>query len=189
MRISVEKLLVMIVFSLFLSDVWGQNLRPESLSIAYWGEMISHPGLKAEANYSLKSWEKEKQKKNIVLSPSLGVFYHKRYQTGVLPAVGLSYQSVRGAKKTFSGGLDLGYLRTFVPNTYQITEEGLMEGIVAGHNYLATNVYVSLGRNIIQDGMKPSTIYVKPQFMLALPNFPNAVGYFMLEIGLKYQLN
>ena len=64
MRTSVEKLLVMIVFSLFLSDVWGQNLRPESLSIAYWGEMISHPGLKAEANYSLKSWEKEKQKKN-----------------------------------------------------------------------------------------------------------------------------
>ena len=191
--------LLLFSLSLMATQVsWAQSIKPQSYSVAYWGEMISHPGLKIEVNYILKNWDKRKQDKAgneiikdkmIVLSPSLGLYYHKRYQTGITPAISFSYLSVRDSKKTFGAGMGLGYLRTWVPNTYKISESGDMEKVISSHNYAMNTIFLSWGRNLKQDGLIPSNIYVKPQFMLALPNFPNAVGYFMLEVGVKYQLN
>lgn len=175
----------------------GQKLAPHSVSVAYWGQMVGHPGIKLQANYHVKEWERVKNKKNgteiikskaLVLSPHLAFFHHKRYQTGITSGLSLAYDVVKSNNKTFSTGLGLGYLRTYVPNTYQISESGQMEKTLSGHNYLAGSAFVSWGRAFQQKGLVPSRAYLKPQLMYSLPNFPNAVAYLLLEVGVNYKL-
>jgi len=190
-------MMVALVAGVYSLDGRGQGMMPESVSIGYWGEMVTHPGVKIEANYHLKTWDKTRQRnngsktsiqKNLVLSPSIGSFYHRRYQTAILPSINIAYQSVRNEKRTFRGGLGVGYLRTFVPNTYSVSDAGIMESTMAGHNYLAGTVFASWGRNFSQEGLIPSSVFLKPQFVYAVPNFPGGVAYFMLEVGFNYRL-
>lgn len=175
----------------------SQKFTPNSVSVAYWGEMIGHPGLKLEANYHLQEWESVKNKRNgteiikskaLVLSPYLAFFHHKRYQTGITPGLSFAYDVSKSNNKTFSAGIGLGYLRTYVPNTYQISEAGEMEKTTAGHNYFTGSAFVSWGRAFEQNGFIPSRAYIKPQLMYAMPNFPNAVAYLLFEVGVNYKI-
>lgn len=173
----------------------GQRLKPNSISFSYLGEMITHPGFKIAANYSLKEWTKNTEgaessvQKNILLSPSFGLFYHRRYQTGLLliPEIQYARQKPNGSFRQF--GIGLGYMKTLIPNTYQVKDNGSVEKVTAGHGYLATNYFICFGKDLQPKRGIPISYYVKPQWLLALPNFPTGTGYFMLEIGITKKLN
>lgn len=173
----------------------GQQ-RFESISISYYGEMITHPGIKFGLDYRLSQNVKEKSKKDryktiyrgFVLTPTVGFFYHKRYQTAinVVPEIKYTRSSERGGY--FETGLGLGYMRTFVPNTFTVSNNYEVQKTVAGHNLFASTFFFAFGKNITVKDNIPMGLYIKPQYLLAAPNFPTATSYFLLEIGIKYKL-
>lgn len=191
------RILSILVFTLIVSDCLAQFKKLESVSISYYGEMITHPGLKVSADFNMKEWEKMNSTKkdssktidkSFIISPALGFFYHRRYQTGLvfIPEVKFKRQNPRG--RFFECGIGLGYFRTFIPNSYEIKSSGEVNKVVAGHNYFATNYFISFGKDLIVNKELPISYFIKPQFIYAVPNFPNGTGYFALEIGIGYLL-
>ncbi|MCG8577230.1 MAG: hypothetical protein MI810_20270 [Flavobacteriales bacterium] len=194
---KVNHFFLLICFCLIATSVFGQRLKPNYVSVSYLGEMITHPGLNISAHYRIKSWDKKRVKKNdtqikkdrsINLSPSLKFFYHKRYQNGLSSAINLNYHSLRNGKWTFGTGIGVGYLRTFIPNTFVYNENGTFEKKISGHNYVSSNIFLSWGRKINSLSNNPMEVYIKPQYWIAFPNFPNTVSYFMFEVGLTIDL-
>ncbi len=172
---------------LFLQNLaFGQPSKP-SFSIAFFGEGITHPGLKVGLAYDLTGWSNPRKEvaKTISLGSSVGFYFHRRYQTGVfvLPELAYNRQNVKG--RSFSFGFGLGYLRTFIPNTYEVDVSGEIAKITPGHNYFLSNLFVAFGKKVRSGKGHLKSYYVKPQLLYAIPNFPNGVGYFALEVGLK----
>ena len=179
------------------SILQAQSLRPKSIYASYFGETVTHPGLKIGVTYQLKFWDKTKTRKNgdkriiqrsIELSPGIGFFYHKDYQTGLFVLPEWSY-SRKNAKGNFlTAGIGVGYMRTFIPNVYDLNANGEIESIDAGYNYFLTNYSITFGKDLSVKKMIPISIYIKPQLMYALPNATNGISYFALELGASYKL-
>lgn len=191
------KYLILITFITVSSILYAQNLKPHSIHISYLGETITHPGLKIGVTYQLNDWEKKIMKNNgsekiiqksIDLSPSIGFYYHKNYQTGlfVLPELSYSRKNRKGNYRTI--GLGAGYMRTFIPHVYDFDSSGAIEKIHTGNNYFITNYFITFGKDLNVKNKIPMDIYVKPQMIYALPNVPKGVWYFALEIGVSYKL-
>lgn len=175
----------------------GQNLRPQSVYVSYFGETVTHPGLRVGASYQLKAWEKTKTKKSgkeklihksIDLSPSVGFYYHKDYQTGifVLPELSYSRKNVKGNYITF--GIGAGYMRTFIPSVYEQNSNGDIEKINGGYNYFVTNYSIAFGKDLSHKENLPDNIFIKPQLLNSIPNYSNSVWAFALELGVSYKL-
>ena len=190
-------LLILYLFLPVLS--FGQSFTPYSVQASYFGETITHPGLRLSATYILK--EKASRKRvtdrqagaeplsgtNHILEvrPSLGLFFHRRHQTGlfVLPEIG--YLRTNRKRRQFGTGLGIGYLHSIIPNVFEVTAEGQVEESRASHNFFLASIYTRWGRQL-----KDSSFgyFVQPQFLYALPNYPNGVAYLALEIVITYRL-
>ena len=191
------KYLILIACLTTTTVVQAQKVRPESFYASYFGEMITHPGLRVGVNFPLISWDKTKIKKSgnekvilksIDFSPSIGLFYHKDYQTGlfVMPELSYSRKNEKGNYMTFAIGA--GYMRTFIPRVYDFNSNGEIEKIDAGYNYFISNYSVAFGKDLSIKKKIPLSIYIKPQLMYAMPNYSNGVRYAALELGLNYRL-
>jgi hypothetical protein len=162
----------------------------DSFSASLFMEGLTHPGLKFSVHTKLNSWDKEKRKgmiqKDLLLSPSIGFYFHHRYQTGIFILPELSVRQTNEAGNSFSYGVGAGYMRTIIPRTYEIVSEGNVKKVNAGHNYFLTNYFIRFDRRFSTDS--EMQWFIKPQFMYAAPNFPNGVGYFALEMGIHHPI-
>lgn len=171
---------------------FGQLSNPQSANISYFGEFITHPGLRLGLEYELGSKTRSRPTKSketqhaIQLRPSLGFFFHRRHQTGIflLPEVG--YLRTNQKRRQFGAGLGVGYLMSFIPNVFEVTPEGSVEPTTAVHHFVLASSYVRFGRQFKDS---PVGYFIQPQFIYALPNFPNGVAYLALELGITYKLN
>ena len=191
------KILVVLIFMLTVSNALAQFENPESVSVSYFGEMISHPGIKLGADFVITKWDKTRYKdeefskvvnKSLMVSPTLGMFYHRRYQTGLFIMPEAKYKRQNSNGRFFELGLGAGYLRTFIPKTFEVLENAEVKKTSAGHNYFSTNYFLSFGKDLSIKSDLPIAYFIKPQFMYAVPNFPKGTGYFALEIGIRYLL-
>ena len=98
--------------------VSAQTIKPASINLSYFGEMITHPGLKTGVTFNLKNWNKNK----IDLTPSVGFFYHRNYQTGVFMLPELSYARMNKKGNYTAAGIGAGYMRSFIPNVYKLVD-------------------------------------------------------------------
>lgn len=188
--------IIIIIFFTTTTILKAQKLKPVAVSVSWFGETITHPGIKLGVTYQLKSYEKSKEKKNgnkknitktFDLSPCIGAFYHKNYQTGVfvMPEISYSRKNAKGNYKAIGAGA--GYMKTFIHNVYEMKGDGDIKKTHAGSNYFVTNYFITFGKDFTIGKNIPAGIYIKPQLMYALPNYPKGVWYFALEAGLKYQ--
>lgn len=173
---------------------WGisQLSSPQSVNVSYFGEFITHPGLRLGLQYELGSKTRPHPTKSketchtIALRPSLGLFFHRRHQTGIflLPEVG--YLRTNQKRRQFGAGLGIGYLMSFIPNVFEVNPEGGVEPTLAAHHFVLASTYVRFGRQFKES---PWGYFIQPQFIYALPNYPNGVAYLALELGITYKLN
>lgn len=189
--------LILIVFLTSSSMFQAQNLRPQSIYVSYFGETVTHPGLKFGVSYQFKRWDKTKIRrsgnekviqKSIDFSPSIGLFYHKDYQTGlfVLPELSYSRKNIKGNFQSLAIGA--GYMRTFIPNVYDLNSNGAIEKIHVGYNYFITNYSITFGKDLSIKKKIPLCIYIKPQLIYATPNYSKGIKYFAMELGVNYKL-
>jgi hypothetical protein len=118
----------------------------------------------------------------------LGLFYHRRYQTGLIIIPEAKYKRQNHKGRFFECGIGAGYFRTFILNTYEVGSIGEVNHTTAGHNFFATNYFISFGKDLNLQKNLPLAYFIKPQFMYSVPNFPRGIGYFALELGITYRL-
>lgn len=190
------KHLILILLSFSIARLYAQEKQGPSLSIAYFGETITHPGLKVGLNFPVYSWEKIKTKRNgaekhlqksFDVQPSVGFYYHQDYQTGlfVLPQVAYTRKNAQGAYTSF--GLGAGYMRTFIPRVYALENDGV-EKVGGGYHYLLSNYFITLGKDLSVTSKLPVELFCQPQALYATPNTKPGIWYFALEMGVKVKL-
>ncbi len=197
-KISALLYSIALLFSfLFAQIAVGQNKRLTGIQVSYLGEMITHPGVKVGVDYNLRSWSKVKAEgkkrertlsKSVVLSPTLGSFYHKRYQTGFFIVPELKYYRENQKGVFYDVGVGLGYLRTVIPNVYEVTSSGELNKVNVGYNYFSSLWFFTLGKSVKKENSKSFSLFVKPQLMYAVPNFYYGTGYFFLELGVNFKI-
>jgi hypothetical protein len=190
-----------LIFSLFViisTSSWGQfSIIPHNVGISYVGETVTHPGGKLSLMYNLAQWNKvnksqrglaKTKRRNTTLNVNFGGFYHQRFQTGIffLPEIEFSESNKKGWY--WAAGAGAGYLRTIIPDTYEVQDDGTVEAVNAGHNYGMASIYFTYGKDLFIQNKKPWRFFLKPQFVMAFPNFPTLTGYFLLEVGVAYKL-
>jgi hypothetical protein len=188
MKYLITGLLLIIACSLS-----AQKWRPTEISVSYFGETITHPGIRAGVSYKLKNWHKHVVKKNkatvihkgVLLQPSVGLFYHSNYQTGlfVLPELSLIRKKENGSYRSI--GLGAGYLQTVLPNVYELNAGEEIVKVNGRNHHFLTSVSFQYGRNV---NFTPLSVYVKPQLLMAIPNTAGSMQYIALEIGIQYRL-
>ncbi len=188
---------IIVTFLLIASLLQAQNLKPKSIFVSYFGETITHPGLKVGADFSCTGWSKKKIKKNgnqtviqknIYLCPSIGFFYHRDYQTGLFIISQLKYSRKKAKKNYLSYAIGAGYMRTFIPNVYVINSTGEIERFHTGYNYFTTNYSVTFGKIFRNKNECLKSIFFTPQLINVLPNYTKSIWYFALEIGVSFDL-
>lgn len=196
MKFKFKLLLCFFLLGIF-SICLGQTWKPQEVSISYFGEMITHPGIKLAASYPVKQWKKFKNQnegtsqvisKSFQLSPSFAYYYHRRYHHGLQFVPELFYRRKKKKGTYLDLGIGLGVLRTIIPEVYAINELGLLEKSKAGYSYFQSGFFVAFGKDFIHDQKKLFTGFIKPQFQYSIPGFPNGTGYFFLETGLLFPL-
>ena len=188
------RILLVIALLAFASGLRAQS----AISLAYFGETITHPGLKVGVSFPLYQWEKHKTLRNgreklldkrIDLSPQLGFYYHQDYQTGlfVLPELSYIRQNAKGNYTAL--GIGAGYMHTRVPRVYDFDTSGEIEQIGAGYHYFISNYFATFGKDLSVNKGIPLSIYAKPQLMHALPNAGKGIWYFALELGFSVKMS
>jgi len=165
----------------------SQWLNADGYSLAYYGEFVSHPGLKGSLHYSLKEWNSSKdsqRQRNISLSPSLGFFYHANYQSSFFVDAELAYQRSK-KRHAWEWGLIGGYQRSFIPNSWRILHNGIVEQHYPSYGALRSGLFVKYQRRIYQNEEHQVNLYIKPSTLAAWTGYPSNTGYFFLEIGLN----
>lgn len=173
------------------------SIVPHNIGVSYIGETVTHPGAKLSLMYNLAQWNKvnkskhglaKTRRRNTTLNVNFGGFYHKRYQTAIffLPEIEFSQSNKKGWY--WATGVGAGYMRTIIPNTYEVQEDGSVSEVNAGHNYGMASIYFAYGKDLYIQNQKRWRFFLKPQFALVLPSFPAVTGYFLLEAGVAYKL-
>ena len=134
----------------------SQWLNADGYSLAYYGEFVSHPGLKGSLHYSLKEWNSSKD----------------------------SYQRSK-KRHAWEWGLIGGYQRSFIPNSWRILHNGIVEQHYPSYGALRSGLFVKYQRRIYQNEEHQVNLYIKPSTLAAWTGYPSNTGYFFLEIGLN----
>lgn len=156
------------------------------LSAAYYGDTITHPGLKLGAGVPLL----ERGQHLIFGAANLGYFHHERNSENLFANAEAAYRF------TFSFGLYLdlalgaGYMHTFADGPIYTVEDGAVRRAAnTGHPLFMPSAGLGVGY-LLGPGPKggPLTIYIESSFFGQYPRDHLFVGRLALEVGLAWTL-
>jgi hypothetical protein len=185
-----KKLGFIVLWALAIPITSSGQKQATYVKIAYEGGMFTHPGLSAGIERTLGS------KKNAEDGPwnefrwggKLGFYFHRRYQTGVFVLPGISWVKTSSAGFQYGAGFHTGYLRSFIPNTYKVSEDGsVTRKRFFGTNHLALVPSFSLGKSLVKSNI-PIEYFFNSQVMVQKPYFEGSNIYYVFSAGINYKL-
>lgn len=172
-------------------NYWG-------LSAGYFGETLTHYGLKLGVEHSFSQWQRQSSRRrprprtsDLIGSLNLATYRHPHNHYGLIAQTewGIRRTKLRGS--TFDFGLSAGYLRTVLDGeAYQVRENGSFERIRwAGRGAFLPGVYIGWGKDLARTTNLPLLWRVKPYLLLQTPYNTSVLPRLALEISVVYQLN
>lgn len=166
--------------------------RPDRLNVSYFGSHFTHPGLKLELekvtwekNY-VKAKRQRSKRHEVFLAPSIGFYNHWRYQKGFFLQATPGYRHIGHRGFTKEVRIGFGLLQTFVPNTFEVGENGeLSRNRFAGNTYFMPSVSLGLGKDIPDS---PWGYHIRPMVFWYMPHFAKPTMNFVLEAGVSRRL-
>lgn len=165
--------------------------RTKAYSLSYYGEFVSHPGLKVGYHYDIHNWSStinDLLDRSLSLAPVISFSHHRNYQDNFNFDLEISY--LRKSKKNiWEWGLLSGYQRSYVPNSWRISSSGIAEPYSTFYSALRNGLFFCFHRQLYNKGDQSVFLFIKPSIMAAWTGYPTYTGYFFLELGLKYYIS
>lgn len=156
------------------------------LELGYSGATIFHPGI--TCSFSKPIFFKTNQEKNslseIQLGLQAGIYYHKNMHTGLY--IGPVAKWIKTSSKGFEYGfnLELGYLRTFISDVYEITGSGEIKHIqLAGTNHFTIFPSFRLGHRFKNESFINGW-FINNGLMVIMPYAGNMTSQYFIEAGI-----
>ena len=161
------------------------------LELGYSGATIFHPGISGSLYkpVAFKKNENRNALSELFLGVQAGIYYHHNMHTGLY--AGGTAKWVKTSLKGFQYGFDLqlGYLRTFIPQVYEITSAGEIKHLpFAGTNHFELFPSFRLGHHLQNDSFI-SGWYIKNGLMVTMPYTGNVASQYFFEAGIVKRLN
>ena len=163
--------------------------------VSYFGNIFWNNGLNFGAEYFLKEIKKVKNRKRgqrtnmhqFLLNGNLGFTtnFASKTDTGVFTNYGVTWRRTNKKGKQFSIELNpLGYYRSFLPETYKVTDDHVEKVFLPGRGYYAPSISVGIGKQ--RPGKKITGRYFNINFMLRTPYNADILPAFNFEYGYRF---
>ncbi|MPR36844.1 hypothetical protein [Salmonirosea aquatica] len=160
----------------------------QSLRVGYYGETVTHYGLKVAREWSLRSFVKERNRarRQLLVAPALAVYRHPQNHVGLVFFPELTYRRTSRRGGIFEAGLAPAYFHYFLEGTtYSPDESGELQRVrLAGGNAFLPTVFVGVGKDLSVRRQVPLAWYTRLNVMQQRPYNTSALMRFSLEAGL-----
>lgn len=181
-------------FLFFFISAWLSltTLSAQSLRVGYYGETITHYGLKVAAEWSFKSYVKERNqaRKEFLVGPALAVYRHPQNHIGLVFFPELTYRRTNRRGSIFELGLAPASGYYFLEGTtYTPDEAGELRRVRwAGQNAFLPTVFVGIGKDLSVRRQVPLAWFTRLNVMQQRPYNTSALIRFSLETGVTISL-
>ncbi len=164
----------------------------QDLRLAYFGETITHYGIKAGLDFSLsRRTQQVLPTREWYVSPGLTVYRHPHHHVGVIvsPEFGWRRTGRRGGQLEIAAAPSL--FRYFLAGkTYQVGDDGQFERVpLAGEFAFLPTFSIGFGKDLSVRRDIPLAWYTRVHLMRQYPHNAGALTRFALEVGIRKPLN
>ncbi|WP_400190614.1 hypothetical protein [Hymenobacter sp. B81] len=160
----------------------------QQLRVAYYGETITHYGLKAAYEHSLAARVKSGNgaRKELLVAPGLAVYRHPHNHLGVIVSPELLYRRTGARGGLLEAGVAPSYFRYFLAGTtYQVNGQGELEKVpLAGRSAFLPTVFVGVGRDLRVSRQASWGWYSRLLLSKQYPYNAGSLTRFALEAGI-----
>ncbi|WP_229236070.1 hypothetical protein [Dyadobacter tibetensis] len=163
--------------------LWAQSIR-----LGYFGESITHYGLKGGVEWEMGSHYQSgrKVKKGWLISPTLACYRHPHNHIGILLSSELTYRRRNQRGGIIEAGLSPGIFRYFLDGTtYQPDDGGVLHRVrLAGGNAFMPSVFMGAGKDLSLRRQVNLTLFTRINLMHQRPYNTGGLMRFSLEAGI-----
>lgn len=160
----------------------------QSLRVGYYGETVTHYGLKVAYEHPL--WQHTRPRnqatKQFLLAPGLAAYRHPHNHIGFILSPELTYRRIGRRGGLFDLSVAPAYFRYFLDGTtYRVNPSGDFERVrLAGGSAFMPTVSVGVGCDLSVRRQIPLTWYTRLNVMQQRPYNTSQLSRFSLEAGL-----
>jgi len=179
----------------FSAKVYGQHLHYKGSLL---GNQLIYPGLNIQAEKTFASKEKTKPRKhdkvwikqrNLIATIDLGAYCHPKMFTALINTYGIKYQKITKRSWFYEAGLGFGYVRTFLPETYKVKDDGTVKKVfLPGYTYFTPKLDFTWGRQFKKPFLINQLFIKASAFYLLHYNYTNLPTY-SVELGMGININ
>jgi hypothetical protein len=170
----------------------GMEASAQQLRVAYFGETVTHYGLKVAYEYPIISRIKASNsaRKEFLFTPGLAIYNHPDNHVGVILSPELAYQRTGRRGGTFEVGISNSYFRYFLAGkTFEVDENGGFRRVkMAGRGAYIPTVSVGFGRDLSIRKNRSLAWYAKLNLMQQRPYNASTLMRFGIECGIRKPL-
>ncbi|GAB3327999.1 hypothetical protein GCM10027299_29460 [Larkinella ripae] len=170
----------------------GPEACAQQLRVAYFGETVTHYGLKVAYEHPLITRIKTRNtaRKEFLLTPGLAVYNHPDNHVGVILSPELAYQRTGRRGGVFEVSLSNSYFRYFLAGkTFEVAENGGFQRVKwAGRGAYLPTVSVGFGRDLSVRHNRPLSWYARLNLMQQRPYNASRLIRFGIECGIRKPL-
>lgn len=176
-----------IFLALALGAVTLTTAHAQSLRVGYYGETVTHYGLKVAYEHSLWRHLKPRNQatKRLLIVAGLAAYRHPQNHIGFVLSPEVTYRRVGRRGGLFDLSVAPAYFRYFLDGTtYQVNPSGDFERVrlAGGHAFMPT-VSVGAGRDLSVKHHLPLSWYTRLNLMQQRPYNTSQLTRFSLELG------
>lgn len=170
-------------------------LERTEFKVVYSGNIFWNNGLNFGAEYLLKENKKTKKRKRgqrtnthqFLLNGNLGFTtnFSTKTDTGIFTNYGVIWRRTNKKGKQFSIAFNpLGYYRSFLPETYEVTGDDVDKVFLPGRGYYAPSISVGIGKQ--RKGKKITGRFFNINLMLRTPFNAGTLPAINLQYGYRF---
>ena len=160
----------------------------QSVRVGYYGETITHYGFKVAAEWTIRSYVKERNqaRKQFMVGPALAVYRHPQNHIGLVFFPELIYRRTSRRGGIFEVGLAPASAYYFLEGTTYTPDEagGLRHVRWAGQNVFVPTVFLGIGKDLSGRRQVPLAWFARLNLMRQWPYNTSSLTRFSLEAGL-----
>lgn len=175
---------------LLLCSAWYLNGAAQNFRVSYFGENLTHYGIRAGMEQAFHSREKDRgnglfSRQEWLLGLSLTVFRHPGNQLGVILAPELGWRHTGRRGGVLQLALAPGLFRSFLEaETYEPGDDGTLVKVpLAGRWGFLPGASVGYGRDLSARGGRPVVLFTNLHYMRQYPYNASFLNRFGLELG------
>jgi hypothetical protein len=154
----------------------------------YFGHTASYPGIVIEAE-----WESiVTEKASIPLRVDLGMYFHKRYHTGVFADVNYGFRQYLKSGFYLEESVGVGVLMSFLSNdaTYEVTDAGEVNEI-SGFSTVdfMPSITLGVGYNVTKNRDVANYVWLRPKLFWQYPHKTTSTYNAAVQVGYTHTLS